>query len=67
MCPTDVSFPSAALKAKAFQLHPVQMMSTDNTVKKSVYDASSGCFTVPPRTTSVFVEPRNTKESARQS
>ncbi|KAK3023072.1 hypothetical protein RJ639_043087 [Escallonia herrerae] len=59
MCPTDISFPSAALKAKALQLHPVQMMSTDNTVKKSVCDASSGCFTVPPRTTSVFVEPRN--------
>ncbi|XP_015170912.1 pullulanase 1, chloroplastic isoform X2 [Solanum tuberosum] len=56
-CPTDVSFANLALKAKSLQLHPVQMNSTD-VVKNSTYDASSGCFNVPARTTSVFVQPR---------
>ncbi|XP_049379170.1 pullulanase 1, chloroplastic [Solanum stenotomum] len=56
-CPTDVSFANLALRARSLQLHPVQMNSTD-VVKNSTYDASSGCFNVPARTTSVFVEPR---------
>ncbi|CAK9159792.1 unnamed protein product [Ilex paraguariensis] len=59
VCPTEVSFASPALRARKFQLHPIQMVSSDNIVKNSTYDASSGCFTVPARTTSVFVEPRN--------
>lgn len=58
-CPTDVSFANLALRAKSLQLHPVlQMNSTDDIVKTSTYDASLGCFNVPARTTSVFVEPR---------
>ncbi|XP_059307582.1 pullulanase 1, chloroplastic isoform X1 [Lycium ferocissimum] len=60
-CPTDVSFANLALRAKSLQLHPVQMNSTDDVVKNSTYDASSGCFNVPARTTSVFVEPRSRK------
>ncbi|CAN6565877.1 unnamed protein product [Malus baccata var. baccata] len=36
----------------------VWLTSTDEIVKRSVYDASSGCFIAPPRTTSVFVKPR---------
>ncbi|KAK4367082.1 hypothetical protein RND71_014962 [Anisodus tanguticus] len=56
-CPTAVSFANLALRAKSLELHPVQMNSTDD-VKNSTYDASSGCFNVPARTTSVFVEPR---------
>jgi hypothetical protein len=36
----------------------VQLMSTDEVVKSSTYEPSSGCLTVPPRTTAVFVEPR---------
>lgn len=59
VCPTEISFASPALRAKTLQLHPIQMMSTDNIVKKSTYDASSGYFKVPPRTTAIFVEPRN--------
>lgn len=35
-----------------------QLMGTDETVKSSKYEASAGCFNIPPRTTSVFVEPR---------
>ena len=34
-------------------------MSSDEVVKSSSYESSTGNFTVPPRTTSVFVEPRN--------
>nr|XP_019066688.1 pullulanase 1, chloroplastic isoform X1 [Solanum lycopersicum] len=56
-CPTDVSFANLALRAKSLQLHPVQMNSTD-IIKNSTYDATSGCFNVPARTTSVFVESR---------
>uniref|UniRef100_A0A2P2M5S7 Alpha-1,6-glucosidases pullulanase-type C-terminal domain-containing protein n=2 Tax=Rhizophora mucronata TaxID=61149 RepID=A0A2P2M5S7_RHIMU len=57
-CPMEVSFASHALRARTFQLHPVQVMSADKIVKSSSYEASLGCFTVPPRTTSVFVECR---------
>lgn len=57
-CPTEVSFASPSLQARTLQLHPEQVMSTDEIVKRSTYNASAGCFTVPPRTTSVFVEPR---------
>ncbi|GLT88823.1 hypothetical protein SLE2022_068320 [Rubroshorea leprosula] len=56
--PSEVSFSSLALRARTLQLHPVQVMSNDEVVKKSSYEASTGCFTVPSRTTSVFVEPR---------
>lgn len=59
VCPTEVSFSSHALQAKSLQLHPVQINSTDNIVKNSTYDASAGCFKVPSRTTSVFVECRD--------
>ncbi|CAJ1976616.1 unnamed protein product [Sphenostylis stenocarpa] len=34
--------------------------SSDDLVKSSRYEASSGCFVVPHRTTAVFVEPRKT-------
>ncbi|KAI3793482.1 hypothetical protein L1987_36101 [Smallanthus sonchifolius] len=61
-CPTDISFASPVLRGKVLKLHPVQMMSTDNLVKNSTYDPSTGCFSVPSRTTSVFVEPRNIQE-----
>ncbi|KAM2157440.1 hypothetical protein ACFX1R_043016 [Malus domestica] len=40
------------------QLDAMSLTSTDEIVKRSAYDASSGCFTAPPRTTSVFVKPR---------
>lgn len=56
--PSEVSFPSPVLRARTFQLHPIQAMSADEVVKNSSYETSTGCFTVPPRTTSVFVEYR---------
>lgn len=58
--PTKVSFGSSALRGKNLQLHPIQVKSVDEIVKNSSYEATSGCFAVPPRTTSVFVEPRAT-------
>nr|XP_043631778.1 pullulanase 1, chloroplastic [Erigeron canadensis] len=57
-CPTDISFTSPVLRGKVLQLHPLQMMLTENLVKNSTYNSSSGCFKVPSRTTVVFVEPR---------
>jgi pullulanase-type alpha-1,6-glucosidase len=39
-------------------LHPIQLRSSaDPAVRQSRYDASTGTFSIPPRTTSVFVEP----------
>ncbi|CAN1238491.1 Pullulanase 1, chloroplastic [Linum grandiflorum] len=56
--PSEVSFTDPGLQSRNFQLHPVQVKTTDEVVKKSSYDASSGCFTIPSRTASVFVECR---------
>lgn len=57
--PTQVSYGNPELRAKSLQLHPVQAMSKDMIVKESKYEPSSGCITVPPKTTAVFVEPRH--------
>ncbi|GMP68574.1 hypothetical protein CsSME_00028150 [Camellia sinensis var. sinensis] len=59
VCATAVSFANPALQARTFELHPIQAMSTDEFVKNSTYGALTGSFTVPSRTMSVFVEPRN--------
>jgi hypothetical protein len=45
---------------RALALHPVQANSADDVVKTSSFDSTTGSFTVPARTTAVFVE----KESA---
>lgn len=58
--PKEVSFVSPALESRHLQLHPIQVSSSDDIVKSSTYEASSGCFVVPQRTTAVFVEPRKT-------
>lgn len=48
-----------ALAKKDFKLHPVLKDSkADTVVKSSSYTEASGTFTVPPRTTAVFVEKR---------
>ncbi|OIW01726.1 hypothetical protein TanjilG_03864 [Lupinus angustifolius] len=56
--PKEVSFVNPSLKSRSLQLHPIQVMSSDELVKTSTYEVSSGCFVVPQRTTAVFVEPR---------
>jgi hypothetical protein len=40
-----------------FELHPVLAASDDPIVKTASFDRGRGRFTVPPRTTAVFVEP----------
>ncbi|KAJ7975002.1 pullulanase 1, chloroplastic [Quillaja saponaria] len=57
-CPTELSFSSPKLRSKSLQLHPIQVKSSDELLKSSTYEASSGCFRVPQRTTAVFVELR---------
>ncbi|XP_073139703.1 pullulanase 1, chloroplastic isoform X2 [Henckelia pumila] len=57
--PTVVTFTSPALQGRNLQLHPIQMNSTDDIVKDSTYYSPSGCFRIPSRTTSVFVESRS--------
>lgn len=56
--PSEFSFLSPALNDRNLELHPLQVKSGDEIVRKSVYDAFSGGFTVPARTTTVFVEVR---------
>ncbi|XP_021766485.1 pullulanase 1, chloroplastic-like [Chenopodium quinoa] len=57
--PTETKFTNPDLRAKSLQLHPVLSMSGDTIVKESKYEPSTGSFTVPPKTTAVFVEPRH--------
>nr|VDD21106.1 unnamed protein product [Brassica rapa] len=54
--PSEFSFFSPALKDRNLELHPIQVKSGDEIVRKSVYDAFSGGFTVPARTTTVCDE-----------
>jgi hypothetical protein len=51
-----VTFSHLDLKGAALQLHPVQATSRDEAVKQATYDEQKGVFTIPARTTSVFVE-----------
>ncbi len=43
-----------ALSGRPHALHPVQARGSDPVVRRSSYEASSGTFTVPPRTVAVF-------------
>ena len=49
------SFTIDALANKGFNLHPVQKGSADPIVRKSRFNKRSGSFTVPARTTAVFI------------
>jgi pullulanase len=47
----------AALQGKSLSVHPVQQASTaDALAKTASYASTTGTFTIPPRTTVVFVE-----------
>ncbi|XP_078166703.1 limit dextrinase isoform X1 [Carex rostrata] len=56
--PEVVSMEIPDLKSKTLQLHPVQLNSADDLVKKAKYEAKSGYFSIPQRTTTVFVQLR---------
>ncbi|WP_167509813.1 pullulanase-type alpha-1,6-glucosidase [Corallococcus terminator] len=49
------TFQADAYKTLKLKLHPLQQASTDPVVRTSAYDAATGGFTVPARTTAVFV------------
>lgn len=53
--PNEVTFTAENLAGKTYILHPVQLNSADTVVRGSAFDANSGSFKIPGRTTSVFV------------
>jgi pullulanase len=53
--PDMVDFTQGDLAGMAFELHPVQVESADAVVQGAAFDADSGIFSVPARTTAVFV------------
>ncbi|MGQ0602665.1 MAG: pullulanase-type alpha-1,6-glucosidase, partial [Anaerolineales bacterium] len=52
--PDTITWSDESLAAN-FALHPALAASTDAVVKGAMFDAASGAFTVPGRTTAVFV------------
>ncbi|MBI5928104.1 MAG: pullulanase-type alpha-1,6-glucosidase [Chloroflexi bacterium] len=54
---TDITYTEAQLAGLTLELHPVQVASHDPIVQGSAYDSAAGTFTIPARTTSVFVMP----------
>lgn len=55
------TFQNDSASETRFRLHPVQASSSDQTVRTASYDATTNTFTVPPRTTAVFVAGDNTR------
>jgi pullulanase/glycogen debranching enzyme len=55
--PQAQSFTDAAFKRQPLLLHPIQTLSQDPVVRTSKFRSSTGTFTIPPRTTAVFIEP----------
>jgi pullulanase len=55
--PEKKIFSDAAFKKQALFLHPIQVFSEDPIVRTSKFASSTGTFTIPARTTAVFVEP----------
>ena len=58
--PKDQTFSSADFANAGFMLHPVQAKSADAALKNAKYDAA-GTFSVPARTTMIFVALRTAK------
>lgn len=53
--PQELSFADAAFQNAALRLHDVQVSAQDTRVIGASFDATSGSFSVPARTTAVFV------------
>jgi pullulanase-type alpha-1,6-glucosidase len=53
---TEQTIAVAGAAHKHYKLHDIQQKSSDKTVGKSKFKLSNGSFTVPARTTAVFVE-----------
>ncbi|MFN8531482.1 MAG: pullulanase-type alpha-1,6-glucosidase [Anaerolineae bacterium] len=52
------SYSADAYAGQAWELHPVLAASSDTIVQGASYDAATGTFSVPGRTTAVFVLPQ---------
>jgi hypothetical protein len=52
----EIAFELAEAMGADMALHPIQARSADPVVRTSAFDADTGTFTVPARTTAVFVE-----------
>ncbi len=50
-----VTFTAAQFASQPMRLHPIQATGADPVVKTARYDQASGAFTIPARTTAVFV------------
>jgi pullulanase len=55
--PQPQTFGDAAFRHQKLVLHPVQAFSQDPVVRTSKFQSSTGTFTIPARTTAVFIEP----------
>ena len=51
-----ITYTDAALAGATIELHPVLADSTDPVVRTAAFDATTGTFSVPARTTAVFVD-----------
>jgi pullulanase-type alpha-1,6-glucosidase len=60
----ELVYAAAELAGRALELHPVLAASADPVVAGSLWDADAGEFTVPGRTTVVFVQPEGTEPVA---
>ncbi|MGB0384249.1 MAG: pullulanase-type alpha-1,6-glucosidase [Ardenticatenaceae bacterium] len=49
----------ASLTGSRLQLHALQAASSDPVVKTATFDSATGTFSVPARTTAIFVEPED--------
>jgi pullulanase/glycogen debranching enzyme len=54
--PAETAFVVEPLRGAGFSLHDVQARSADPVVRRSAFDTRTGRFTVPGRTTAVFIE-----------
>jgi pullulanase-type alpha-1,6-glucosidase len=55
--PLTQVFSDPAFERQPLMLHPVQAFSQDPVVRTSRFQSSTGTFTVPARTTAVFIQP----------
>jgi pullulanase-type alpha-1,6-glucosidase len=55
-----MTFQISAYARALFQLHPIQAASADSVVRGATFDPRTGTFTVPARTTAVFVRNEST-------
>ena len=59
-----LSFAAPEWAGRAMALHPVLANSADAVVRQSAWDADTGTFSVPGRTTAVFVQPEGSEPAA---